>query len=109
MSLRPLRNLVQIEKVVREKTAGGIYVPTSFDHQARPSLKFGAIPDHFEARVVAVGPDVRDIGPGDHILVWQYADGDGSKLFTGDGDAERLLIKYPDDIVCAIDLEEAAQ
>lgn len=106
--LKPLRNLMHIERVVREKTPGGIFIPQTFDHANRPSLKFGAMRDYFEAKVLAVGPEVRDVEPGDHVLVWTFADGDGRQLFTGEGDDNRLLVRYPDDLVCAVDVEAAS-
>lgn len=108
MGLKPLRNLMHIERVVQEKTPGGLYIPQTFDHKHRPSLKFDAIRDYFEAKVLAVGPEVRDVEPGDHVLVWTFADGDGRQMFTGEGDDKRLLVRYPDDLVCAVDVAEAA-
>lgn len=111
MTVRPLRDLLYVERVRREKTAGGIVIPQTFDHRHRPSLKFGAIADHFEAKVLAVGPDVREVRPGDHVLVWTYAGAGEKRLWTGEpGDSkDRLFVRCPDDVVCAIDLEEAAQ
>lgn len=106
--LRPLRNLMHVERVIQEKTPGGLFIPQTFDHKDRPSLKVGAMRDYFEAKVLAVGPDVRDVKPDDHVLVWTFADGDGSQLFTGEGDEKRLLVSYPEDLVCAIDMEVAS-
>ncbi len=36
---------------------------------AGPSVRFGAVPDHFEAEVLAVGPLVKDVTPGARVLV----------------------------------------
>lgn len=102
--LRPLRNLVYVERVKREVSAGGILLPQTFDNQNRPSLRHGAVADYFEAKVLAVGPLVQELTVGDTILVHTYAGGDGSKLYTGEGttDAERLFVKYPEDLLAAV-------
>lgn len=106
MTLKPMRNLVYVEEVRKEKTDGGIFIPETFDHQNRPSLKLNAKTDYYEAKILAVGPDVRELAPGDHVLVHTFADDLGKGLFTGEstGEGKRKLIRYPDDIVCAVDL-----
>jgi hypothetical protein len=66
--------------------------------------------DYFPAEVLAVGPEVRELKSGDHVLVHTWAEGDGSKLYTGDslGEKDRLILK-PNDILCAIEDDEAAE
>ncbi len=111
MNIRPLRNLVYVERVHKEKTEGGILIPKTFragksGHSA--SAKMDAVPDYFEAKVLHIGPEVTEIAPGDHLLVWSFDGGDGSKLYTGEnvGEKDRAFIRFPDDVVCAIDLEK---
>lgn len=109
-AVRPLRNLVYVEKIVRERAAGGLWVPSTFKagkhgHSAR--LKMAATPDYFPARVLSCGPDVREIAPGDEVLVYTFAEGDGTKLYTGEnvGEAKRMVIMYPNDILCAVEYD----
>lgn len=116
MGVRPLRNLVLVERVEKDESPGGIVLPKTFEARHSPRLKMLAKPDYFEAEVIACGPDVRELKPGDHTLVFTFADGDGSTLYTGQSDngrradgAKRLFVKYPDDFVCAVDLEGAAE
>lgn len=105
MTIRPLRDLLYVERLRPKMTPGGLHLPETFKagrtgHSARE--KMNAISDTFPARVLAVGPQVREVEPGDEILVLTFADGDGSKLWTGEnvGERDRMFIK-PDDIVCA--------
>lgn len=113
--VRPLRNLVYVERVKHEKTPGGIVIPETFEAKHSARLKMMAKSEYFEAKVLAVGPDVRDLQPDDHTYVFTFADGDGSKLYTGtsvDGKREdtarRMFVEYPDDFVCAVDLGGAS-
>lgn len=115
--MRPLRNLVLVERLPEvghlvndkgdEVTAGGIIVPQTFKAKG-PSQRLGAKRDHFRARVVAVGPDAsRDLKPEDEILVWTFAGGAGDAkqgLYTGTPVPGGLLIEYPEDVVCALDV-----
>jgi co-chaperonin GroES (HSP10) len=104
--VRPLRNLVLVERVRREKTAGGIVLPATFDHKNRPSLRLGAVSDYWEAKVLAVGPRVHELSAGDTVLVHTYVGGQGSQLFTGHetGTDGQLLIEYPDDVLAQVEL-----
>ena len=108
--LRPLRDQVYIERIRPTESPGGILFPQAFKagkggHDVR--LKMAAVPDYFPAKVLALGPDVRpgELSEGDEILVFAYAEGDGKKLWTGEGAGERdkMFIKYPDDILCAVE------
>lgn len=115
MSVRPLRNLVYVERIKREMTAGGLHIPQTFvcgKHGHAAGTRIQATPDYFEAEVLAIGPDVRELEPGDRCYVFTFADGDGSNLYTGTSDdgrradkARRMFVKYPDDFVCAVEKE----
>ncbi len=105
-AVRPLRDLVYVEKVRKTQSDGGILFPQPgafCGHSARK--KTAATPDYFTARVLSVGPEVRELSPGDEVLVYTYAEGDGSKLYTGEniGERERLIVKYPGDFLCAVE------
>ena len=116
MGLRPLRNLIQVERLPdlgrtrdadgNEVTAGGIVVPQ--DYAARGSQKAVRKADFFRARVLAVGPKVpvEDVAPGAEVLVmtWgNHPDGTRRSLYTGvDGPDGTLLVEYPDDLVCSL-------
>jgi co-chaperonin GroES (HSP10) len=108
VKVRPLRNLVYVERIRPEATPGGILIPQTFDHKHSARLKTAATPDYFPARVLAVGPQVRDLKEDDHVFVWTYAEGDGSKLFTGDAEGalgkDRMFVAWPNDFVCAQDM-----
>lgn len=118
MGLRPLRNLIQVERMPdlgrtrdgegNEVTAGGIVIPQ--DYKARGSHKAVRKADFFRARVLAIGPQVRDLEPGNEVLVITWAaESDGTRrgLYTGaDGPDGTLFVEYPDDLVCAVDAAE---
>lgn len=94
--IRPLGVQMYVEKIRPLISDGGIHLPESFDHKFSAKKKFDAIPDYFIAKVLAVGPDERSgLQPGDHTLVWTYAEGDGSKMWTGVsvGEKNRFFIK----------------
>jgi co-chaperonin GroES (HSP10) len=109
--LRPLRNLVLVERILDEGhvrdergdevTAGGIIVPQ--DYKARGCQKAVRKADHFRARVIAVGPKVTDplVVPGAivPILTWSAeADGTRRGLYTGvDYTKDQLFVEWPDD------------
>ena len=111
--IRPLRNLVYVEKIRETVSKGGIHLPQTFragknGHSVRE--KMNAVADVFRAKVLAVGPEVRGLSEGDECMVYTFAEGDGSTLWTGTSDdgkradkAQRLFVRYPDDIVCAVD------
>jgi co-chaperonin GroES (HSP10) len=106
----PIRDNIYVERVPKRVTPGGIHLPETF-RAGKSGLsareRMNAIPDHF--RVLATGPEVQKseaagLFQGDHALVWSYAKGDGTKLYTGEsvGEKDRLFIK-PNDVVCAVD------
>jgi hypothetical protein len=97
-AIRPIGAGLYVQRVRATQTEGGILLPATFS----PQKKFGArekmnsIPDYFLAKVLAVGPEERSgLQPGDHTFVWSFADGDGSRLYTGDsvGEKDKLFIK----------------
>lgn len=114
--MRPLRNLMLVEKlpdlgcVISEDgetvTLGGIIVPTTFKARG-PSQRIAAKKDFWRARVVAIGPEVREVAVGDHVLIdtWaEKADGTHAGLYTGiDVGDGRRLVAYPNDIICGLD------
>ncbi len=105
-AIRPLHDRIYIQRVRVKESAGGILFPATFRQAKQFSARerMNAIPDVFHAYVLAVGPDVRELARGDEIVVFAYAEGDGSKLYTGDssGEKDRMFIG-PDDVVCAVD------
>lgn len=106
--VKPLGSRVYVERIHETETRGGLIIPQTFKARG-PGQKVGAVPDYFRARVLAVGPDVRELTEGDEVLVYTYAEGDGSKLYSGetDGSRDKMLVRYPDDLVCAIDGDAA--
>lgn len=98
-----------IEKIVELKTAGGLHIPQTFDHGHSVRQKFAAVKDTFRAIVLSVGDRVKErIHQFDEIIVYTFAEGDGSKLYTGEnvGEQRRMFIKAKD-VVCV--LEPSAQ
>lgn len=112
--LQPRRNLVLVERLPDLErstndagdivTAGGIIIPKTCKY-SHPAKKHSAKPDFWRGRVIACGPLVRELAPGDEVLVHTWAEvGDG--LYTGadtqlsDG---RCFLEYPDDFVCALE------
>jgi len=107
-AVKPLRNLVYVEKIRRTRSGGGIEIPifgAFCGHSAKK--KMAATPDYFPARVLAIGPDVKEIAPGDEVLVETFAEGDGSKLYTGEniGEQDRLMVMYPNDVLCVVEYD----
>lgn len=103
----PLRDRLYVQRLREKVSAGGIHFPETFragrhGHSARE--KMNAVRDTFHAKVLAVGPDVRELTQGDEVVVYSFAEGDGTKLYTGDsvGERDRMFIGI-DDVVCAID------
>ncbi len=106
--IRPLGDRIYIQRIRPTMTPGGLHLPATFKAGKNGRSKreeMNAIPDTFYATVLAVGPDVRELAQGDGVIVYSYADSDGSKVFTGDsvGEKDRLFIR-PGDVVCAVDL-----
>ena len=102
-AVRPLRNLVYVERLRPKTTDGGIHIPETFEAKHSARLKTAATPDYFPAKILSIGPLVRELLPGDTVLVYTYAEGDGKKLYTGEnvGERDRMFVHYPDDFVCA--------
>ena len=110
--LSPLGDWIYVERVREAVSKGGIFLPQTFKagrtgHSA--SAKINAVPDTFTALVLATGPDVQKseasgLHQGDHAFVHAYADGDGTRLWTGEdcGERDRMFIK-PKDVICAVD------
>lgn len=109
----PIGSWIYVERIREKVSSGGIHLPETF-RAGKSGLsareRINAIRDHFLVRVLATGPDVQKseaagLFQGDHALIWSYAEGDGSKLYTGEsvGEKDRLFIK-PNDVVCAVDL-----
>lgn len=102
--LRAYGEWIYVQKIVEERTSGGLFIPQTADYRHKPRLRFASVENTFRARVLSIGPRVDlDIDQGDEILVYTFAEGDGSKFYTGEnvGEKGRLFIK-PKDIVCAI-------
>lgn len=87
--------LVEALDVGREHvTPGGIVIPATTGSRAKTKS------DLWRGRVLAVGPEVKEIAPGQDVIVHTWADGDGSKLYSGEGvGGHRSFIKQAD-IVC---------
>jgi co-chaperonin GroES (HSP10) len=104
--IKPLGNRILVERLeghgIEETTACGIILPATRESRAR----FKG--DYFRARVKAIGTDVRlapgELEPGHEVLVYEFG---GDKLYTGEGTTHGLFVTL-DDIVCAVDPEEAA-
>lgn len=110
--MKPLGSRLYVERIRPAVTPGGIHLPETFKagkHGSSARQKVNAIEDTFRATVLAIGPDVRELSPGDIVVVFSFAEGDGSKLYTGEsvGEKGRMFIGL-DDVVCAIEPEEAA-
>ncbi len=108
-TLSPLHDWIYVERLRVAESTGGILFPATFKagkrgHSARE--KMNATSDHFSARVLATGPEVRELAAGDEVLIWTFAEGDGTRLWTVDGfnsgERDRFFIK-PDDVVCAVE------
>lgn len=118
--IRPLGKRVAVERVVPENATehgeeilpSGLIIPRHAKHN-HPSKKYGAVPDYFWARVIGVGDDVPDLAPGDEVLVYSFDEAGTGGLYTGIDldtcrkprlplEGQRLLVTYPDDIVCAL-------
>jgi co-chaperonin GroES (HSP10) len=105
-AIRPLHDRIYIQKLRVAESKGGIIFPETFKLRKQFSARerLNSVPDLFHAIVLACGPDVRELSQGDEIIVYSFADSDGSKMYTGDsvGEKDRMFIG-PDDVVCAVD------
>jgi co-chaperonin GroES (HSP10) len=105
-AVRPLGSRIYIQRLRVAESKGGIIFPETFKLRKQFSARerLNSVPDLFHAIVLACGPDVRELKQGDEIIVYSFADSDGSKMYTGEsaGEKDRLFIE-PDDVVCAVD------
>lgn len=77
MNLRPLGSNVVVEPLEVRRSPGGIVTPEQY------------LPDTSEWRVVAVGPKVTDMQPGQRVLA--YLGGSTAPRFEIDGKQCRLI------------------
>lgn len=93
-TIRPLRDRIHIRRLeghgIETVTPGGIVIPATVEARAKTKN------DYFRAEVVAIGPEVRELEPGEHILVHTWHGGDGSTLYTN-----HTLIGV-DDVICVV-------
>lgn len=93
-AIRPLRDRIHIRRLeghgIETTTPGGIIIPATTEARAKTKN------DYFRAEVLAVGPDVRELAAGEHVLVHTWADGDGSVLYTSGA------FIGPDDVICVV-------
>lgn len=62
MEFKPLNERVLIEpKQAEEKTAGGIYIPDTAKEKSQ------------QGKVLAIGPEVKDVKPGDIVVFESFA------------------------------------
>lgn len=95
----PLRDLVLVETLDQGRetvTEGGIVLPATLQSHAKTKR------DLWRGRVIAVGPEVKGIEPGEHLLVHTWAEGDGSKLYSGEGVGGHRSFVREVDIACVI-------
>ena len=115
--MTPVRNLVLVERIREDVSRSGLLILPQAFKRKHPTDKHKVQPDYWRGRVEAVGPDVRELRPGDEVLVHTWAEiGDG--LYTGiDADTgapariipKRAFLSYPDDIVCALDPDDSPE
>jgi co-chaperonin GroES (HSP10) len=108
VKVRPLRDQILIERLeghgIETVSPGGIIFPATIERRAEHKR------DGFRARVEAVGPDVRELEPGEHVLVHTWTGDDGSKgLYVGRDVGNRKLLVKPDDIICVVAADAHAE
>lgn len=101
--IRPQRDLILVEKLeghgIERVTKGGIIIPATNESHAKTKN------DTWRGKVIAKGPKApSELATGDVVMVFTWASGDGTKLYTG----HKALTKHqcfiaPDDIVCIVD------
>lgn len=97
---------MHVRRIRPERTDGGIVIVHDYTAKRNPRLTLGARPDYWPAEVKAVGPEVRELSPGDKVYVYAFAEDTGSKmgLYTGHKvGADELLVDADKDIVCAVE------
>lgn len=88
--LEPLGNRVVVEKIkteVKEKTPGGIIIPSTIKEKPKYS------------RVVAVSPSQDTLVVGDVVIVANYA---GTEIQTEDGDS--FIVVSVEDVICKVNM-----
>jgi co-chaperonin GroES (HSP10) len=103
----PLRDLILVERLeghgIEHVTKGGIIIPATTEARAKTKG------DTFRARVIAKGREApHDLYVGEVVIVFTWADGDGSKLYTGVEIGRHRLFIEPKDIVCVVEDDEPA-
>lgn len=126
--MRPLRDLIFVQRTIEEKSAGGIVLLHDYRARKSPRLTMTAKSDYWAGRVLAVGPEVFDLSVGEEILIYTFADDTGhrakeyvdgpgeepkeslrsirSGLYTGIFVAKGQAFIRPDDIVCVLDRKD---
>ena len=103
MALQPTRDRILVERLeghgIERVTKGGIIIPATTESRAKTKS------DTWKGRVVALGPQApSELKIGDVVIVFTWADGDGSKLYVGhEGLGKNQLFVAPDDVVCIVD------
>lgn len=103
LGISPLRDLILVERLdghgIERVTPGGIIIPATSESRAKTKN------DTWKGRVLAKGPKApTELAIGDVVIVFTWADGDGSVLYTGTaGLARNELFIATDDIVCIVD------
>jgi len=106
--MKPLRNLVLVERMRERQSPGGIHFPRAFKRK-HPSEKHKYVPDYWRGKVKAIGPKVTELKEGDEVLIYTWSENGKGQLHmglytgipTGRGE-DLVLVEYPDDIICAI-------
>jgi len=96
----PLRDLLFVETLDmgRERvTAGGIVIPATQGARAKTKS------DLWRGRVLAVGPEVRDVEPGQDVIVHTWAEGDGTKLYSGESVGGHRSFIRAGDVACVVE------
>jgi co-chaperonin GroES (HSP10) len=108
VNVRPIGDNVLVERVtghgVERTTAGGIVIPATSEAKATTKN------DVFRARILAAGPDAKDVQRAvedgfEHVLVYAWRDTStdmGKGLYTGVQTGKNRLFIKPDDIVMAL-------
>jgi chaperonin GroES len=101
--VKPQRDLVVLQRVIRSKSAGGILLPDNFSRGEGQKIST-------HCRIISVGPGAKDkdgklvkveYKPGQDVVIGMYA-GNSVRL---DGFAEVLIVRS-DDILAVLDLDD---
>lgn len=100
-NIAPLRDLVLVERLsghgIERTSKGGIVLPSTLEAKAKTKA------DWFRARVLAVGPEARDVRAGEDVLVYTWKGETGRGLYTGHALGAGQLLIAAEDIVAALD------